>query len=670
MGSLSLDMEMSPGMGQEGIPEAFNKAILDKLAAIWDELPHVEALHTRIRDKFDVVGTAYTLDWYYGIKSEEQLTNRTALLDYDYASITARIEKEYRRRNQPTQHAYANNANNANGDAQSVTATASGQSIYAFGNDSWADFAMVNLPGSSDNKTVGIATSRQDTLVELDESASVKYGFIAIDIDYRDVTASTPKKRDAQNGGHILDEHSDNLGFPCLAPTPVREQHSAQENKSDVTTIDDLEEFLNPAPQKLLVDDGDFLKPAPKKVVVDDEDFLESTGWAANEHQYNDLDGADLSDDTFVGDMVNNGPLSADDDPFVDHPSLGSQDLTEKHSNFYRPAEDPFFAQYAPGAKLVGDGGIFESCEALEATRSLWLRYHHIPLPATLKTGVIYYPKPNRVSKEHGHRRTVLITNLPEGIELRDMLAKVRVGRVVRAMVTKTPLYAGRDTATALVVFTAPEHARALIRYAAAKPISFEEPDTHGVFRTAAVQLADSPTYPFNRMVNKAIIEGKTRVLVLERFRPVLVQGLATLMGLTRRFRRWSMLEEVWYDGRGDLHVAFSSIQDAINTHVLIKGRGGVKNLFGWEPRVVRFGPDPCDEVQGSIDDVRSQTVPHLAGSILALMKAGDWGKVTAGVAGDAAVGGNAAGDNFDCETGLEDERKDETMVKKAKLEH
>ncbi|KAF7894627.1 uncharacterized protein EAF01_010077 [Botrytis porri] len=208
-------------------------------------------------------------------------------------------------------------------------------------------------------------------------------------------------------------------------------------------------------------------------------------------------------------------------------------------------------------------------------------------IPDYFRYGILYVP----ALEDRDIFRGVHIGGIPEGMDLRDVLARVRGGRIYSAILLNTMKLTGSKSA--LITFVNQEDAKAYVEYANAHPITLGATDlgSENVAK-AIVTHIHTPTYPFSPARLRTIFEfSRTRILTIPNFPPTI--SLRTLVyDLKNRneFRANSLLE--WYiNEEGTLRMEFSSMDEAGSAFGLLT-RSGAYRDFGL---ILQFERDNCE---------------------------------------------------------------------------
>jgi hypothetical protein len=210
---------------------------------------------------------------------------------------------------------------------------------------------------------------------------------------------------------------------------------------------------------------------------------------------------------------------------------------------------------------------------------------HSSPIPEYFKYGIRYVPAP----ETEDVFRTVRIGNLPQGVELRDVLARVRGGRVVSVRLLDTGTKALGGGMTALVVFVNQVDAEAYVEWGMGEEgVVFYcgDEDEEGV--KARVSLIPTPTFPLSEFQRRNIFqENRTRILTVRCFpKSISLQRLESDIARTGRL---GALCEWYLDGDETLWLEFAGIESAGTVYGLLRGRGEYRDLE------VGFGRDRCE---------------------------------------------------------------------------
>lgn len=206
--------------------------------------------------------------------------------------------------------------------------------------------------------------------------------------------------------------------------------------------------------------------------------------------------------------------------------------------------------------------------------------------------------------------RTVHITNFPADIELRDVLARVRGGQIVQAILADTvPLTGSRSV---LVQFMHERAAERYFHYALEHPITLGEGDNA---RTADITLLQTPTWPMKYSIRRAVEKfEQTRMLSIPNFPEDFSIDLLQETLTYGNGHRANLLVEIFLSNRNTLHLGFSSITAAGAAF------GILTNFDTFRGLDVCFEPDPCagplEELQSPVPPKPPVFPPHLSLSL------------------------------------------------------
>ncbi|CAD6441505.1 8c131974-e9c7-419f-966b-99c870b2d75e [Sclerotinia trifoliorum] len=162
--------------------------------------------------------------------------------------------------------------------------------------------------------------------------------------------------------------------------------------------------------------------------------------------------------------------------------------------------------------------------------------------PDYFRYGVVYVPK----ADDRDTLRGVHIGGLPKDIGLRDVLARVRGGRIYSSVLLDTMNVSGSNSA--LITFMNQANAEAYVEYANAHPITFGTSDSAEENQTKAIIThLHTPTFPFSPAKLKAIFEfNRTRILTIRNFpQHISLRGLESDLAGRNALKANSLLE--WY---------------------------------------------------------------------------------------------------------------------------
>lgn len=204
--------------------------------------------------------------------------------------------------------------------------------------------------------------------------------------------------------------------------------------------------------------------------------------------------------------------------------------------------------------------------------------------------GIAYVPS----ETDSNYLRTAHIGNLPKDIELRDVLARVRGGQIISAVLLNTVSITG--TMSAMVQFVHEADAEEYVTYTSEHPISFPStsgPSTaaseEGLGMKAEIAIIHIPTYPLAISARVRIHEhGQTRCLALSNFpENYSLRSLERNLACGNGHRAVSLIE-FWLDEEQTLHLEFSSVGAAGSAY------GILTNWQIYRGLQVAFERDPC----------------------------------------------------------------------------
>jgi len=164
--------------------------------------------------------------------------------------------------------------------------------------------------------------------------------------------------------------------------------------------------------------------------------------------------------------------------------------------------------------------------------------------------------------------RTVRIGNISAETELRDVLARVRGGQIVKAILLNTLKLTGGNTV--LIEFLNQSSANEYASYTAIHPISFGNND-----RLADISVVGTPTYPSFSTLRSMRDLGYTRFLGIGRFpKDHSIPRLERDISCCNQLRAESLIE-IYLDEEDTLHMEFNSINAAGSAYGI---------LTSWQP--------------------------------------------------------------------------------------
>ncbi|KAE9381161.1 hypothetical protein N431DRAFT_392108 [Stipitochalara longipes BDJ] len=220
-----------------------------------------------------------------------------------------------------------------------------------------------------------------------------------------------------------------------------------------------------------------------------------------------------------------------------------------------------------------------------------------LKFPDFFRYGITYLPS----SSDSNYLRTVMLTNLPLGTEIRDVLNRVRGGEVLSASLLDTFTITG--SLSARVVFRHEAAAEEYTLYTQAHPLFFPSDSSSDSKQQVVVTLLQTPTFPLSpRHLSRLTTHAQTRCLELPNFPPAfslntLERHLASNNGV-----RAEMLTEMWIDELGTLHLQFSDVVWAGAAF------GILTNFQMYRGLKVLFSNDPC---AGPVEELEREVEPR-----------------------------------------------------------
>lgn len=206
--------------------------------------------------------------------------------------------------------------------------------------------------------------------------------------------------------------------------------------------------------------------------------------------------------------------------------------------------------------------------------------------PDFFKHGIQFTP----AEQETNSFRTVIISNLPKDITLRDVVARVRGGELFSSFLCNT--YPITRSMTVRVVFKHEKSASDYIEFCSEHPLAFSS-ESEPTPRTAIITRVDTPTYPSNH----TRINEQSRCLCIKNVPTHLYPyDLHQQIACKNAFRAESLLE-FFLDKDRSLHMQFASIDAAGSTLGFFNNRRAYRDLG----LVATFWDDPC---VGSVDEL------------------------------------------------------------------
>lgn len=192
---------------------------------------------------------------------------------------------------------------------------------------------------------------------------------------------------------------------------------------------------------------------------------------------------------------------------------------------------------------------------------------------------IMYKPSPDDGSYSKG----VYIGNLPQDIDYQKLLAKVRGGYIISAILCNTTkIKSCYGQMYAFVVFIKAESARTYVRFANKHGICFDS-------QKAVVGLVDTPTFPLSLPAKRRIELGQTRYLIIEKFHSELsLARIARVINTGVNKYRADAIERFWKDEDGNVRIRFASINAASMAYWRLDTDLNYNRLK------IRFEKDPC----------------------------------------------------------------------------
>jgi hypothetical protein len=218
--------------------------------------------------------------------------------------------------------------------------------------------------------------------------------------------------------------------------------------------------------------------------------------------------------------------------------------------------------------------------------------------------GIAYVPS----ETDSNYLRTVHIGNLPKDIELRKVLARIRGGQIISAVLLNTVSITG--SMSAMVQFVHEADAEEYVTYTSEHPISFPptcdsstKTSGEGMGMKAEITLIQTPTYPLAIPARVRIHEhGQTRCLVLPGFpENYSIRSLERNLACGNGHRATSLIE-FWLDEEQTLHLEFSSVGAAGSAY------GILTNWQIYRGLQVAFERDPCAGALEELLEVKPRT--------------------------------------------------------------
>jgi hypothetical protein len=228
---------------------------------------------------------------------------------------------------------------------------------------------------------------------------------------------------------------------------------------------------------------------------------------------------------------------------------------------------------------------------AIEAHRDQCRGKFDNRFPDFFRYGIRYTPG----ETDSNFQRTVQISNLPHDIELREVLARVRGGEIVSAILLDTKKLL--SVMSARIEFLNEGAAEEYVLSAEMYPISFGDPP-----QCATVTLVPTPTWPVRLPTRNKVNLGQTRCLRIPNF-----PADFSLKGLERELTRGNgyraaALVGIYLDETMTLHLEFSNVDAAGSAFGILTSFREFRGLeVGWEK-------DPC---AGQLEELSEEPKPR-----------------------------------------------------------
>jgi hypothetical protein len=212
--------------------------------------------------------------------------------------------------------------------------------------------------------------------------------------------------------------------------------------------------------------------------------------------------------------------------------------------------------------------------------------------PDFFRYGLRYIP----AGTDSGYMRSVLIIDFPAATTLREIIARVRGGQIVSAILTNTIPLTGTNSAK--IEFLHERNAMEYVDFCAEHSITFGEDS-----QSASVALIPTPTWPIKTPLSRAIFERKhTRILTIPDFPDNLSLTLIKRTLTHGSGHRANLLVDFFLTCRNTLHLEFSSISAAGSAF------GILTNFDAFRGLEVCWDRDTCE---GSLEDLKSPALPR-----------------------------------------------------------
>jgi len=210
--------------------------------------------------------------------------------------------------------------------------------------------------------------------------------------------------------------------------------------------------------------------------------------------------------------------------------------------------------------------------------------------PDFFRYGIQYIP----AEGDSNYMRTVQLSNLPLGTEVRDVLVRVRGGDILSAVVVKMGKIVP-GTLQARVVFKHEAAAEDYVLYAAEHPISFGEGNI------VEVTLVDTPTFPFPTRQTTRLREHTRCIAILDVPSYFSLTQLEHDLACGNGHRAQSLIE-MWVDEEFTLHLQFANIDMAGSAWAILHSWNAYRGL------VCKWEADPC---AGEVEELANGVKPR-----------------------------------------------------------
>ncbi|KAH9908961.1 hypothetical protein F4778DRAFT_793037 [Xylariomycetidae sp. FL2044] len=224
--------------------------------------------------------------------------------------------------------------------------------------------------------------------------------------------------------------------------------------------------------------------------------------------------------------------------------------------------------------------------EAIDAHNAQTRRRGFFPFPRVLQYGVRYMPPHDGRSMAEmftsgNDSRLIMVSGLADGTLIRDVLARIRGGDVVRATLV-------RSTAvqfTALVWMSSCPRAHDYVK-------DIEDRAGEIFEQGVVVQLAPTPTFPLEPELNSAMDDGCTRCIGIQNFPTDLTGQLLEKLSFWFANDVKGKFEDIWIGTNGTLYLAFTNLEQAIYAYNQIPSAFGFPQLT----LSLGFAQDHCND--------------------------------------------------------------------------